>query len=112
MRPGSASAFDGTPATRLTLMMTFHDHVGRKGMEMEVLRRARKAKMAGLTVFEAVEGFGSSGHLHRSRLVSDDSPLAIVIVDSPERIEAFLESIEELLKGIRVVLDDVEIISF
>jgi PII-like signaling protein len=112
MRSGSASAFDGTPATRLTLMMTFHDHVGRKGLEMEVLRRARRAKLAGATVFEAVEGFGNSGHLHRSHLVSDDSPLAVVIVDRPERIEAFLESIEELLKGIRVVLDDVEVITF
>ncbi len=112
MRPSSASAFDGKPATRLTLLMTFHDHVGRKGVEMEVLRRARKAKLAGLTVFEAVEGFGNSGYLHRNHLVSDDSPLAVVIVDSPERIEAFFESIEELLKGISVVLDDVEVISF
>ena len=112
MRPGSASAFAGVPATRLTLMMTFHDHVGRKGMEMEVLRRARRAKLAGATVFEAVEGFGSSGHLHRSHLVSDDSPLAVVIVDRPERIDAFLESIEGLLEGIRVVLDDVEVITF
>ena len=112
MRPGSASAFAGVPATRLTLMMTFHDHVGRKGMEMEVLRRARRAKLAGATVFEAVEGFGSSGQLHRSHLVSDDSPLAVVIVDRPERIDAFLESIEGLLEGIRVVLDDVEVITF
>jgi hypothetical protein len=92
--------------------MTFHDHAGRKGLEMEVLRRARRAKLAGLTVFEAIEGFGHSGHLHRSHLMSDDAPLAVVMVDAPEKIEGFLESIAELLSGIRVVIDDVEIIDF
>ena len=44
--------------------------------------------------------------------MSDDSPLAVVIVDRPERIDAFLKSIEGLLDGIRVVLDDVEVITF
>jgi PII-like signaling protein len=92
--------------------MTFHDHAGRKGLEMEVLKRARKAKTAGLTVFEAIEGFGHSGLVHRSHLMSDDAPLAIVIVDSPETIDAFLSSIADMLSGIRVVLDDVEILDF
>jgi uncharacterized protein len=110
MRSSTPSAFEGRSATRLTLLMTFHDHAGRKGLETEVLKRARKAKLAGLTVFEAVEGFGNSGHLHRSHLMSDDAPLAIVIIDAPEKITAFLDSIGELLTGIRVVLEDVEIV--
>lgn len=102
--------FSGRPATRLTILMTFHDHVGRKGLEMELLRRARKAGLAGLTVFEAHEGFGSSGRLHRSHLVSDDAPLALVVVDTSERIETFLESVSGLLEGVQVVLDDVDIV--
>jgi hypothetical protein len=110
MKSHAQSAFEGRQATRLTLLMTFHDHAGRKGLEMEVLRKARRAKLAGLTVFEAVEGFGNSGLVHRSHLVSDDAPLAIVIVDATDKIEAFLSSIAELLTDIRVVLDDVEII--
>jgi PII-like signaling protein len=110
MRTTAASRFEGRPAKRLTLLMTFHDHAGRKGLEMEVLRRARKAKLAGLTVFEAIEGFGHSGLLHRSHLVSDDAPLALVIVDDPEKIDAFVDSMADMLSGIRVVLDDVEIL--
>jgi hypothetical protein len=112
MKSGAHSAFEGRQATRLTLLMTFHDRAGRKGLEMEVLRRARKAKLAGLTVFEAMEGFGHSGLVHRSHLMSDDAPLAIVIVDETEKIGAFLSSIAELLTDIRVVLDDIEIIDF
>jgi hypothetical protein len=112
MKSSAHSDFEGRQATRLTLLMTFHDHAGRKGLEMEVLRRARKAKLAGLTVFEAIEGFGHSGLVHRGHLMSDDAPLAIVIVDETEKIKAFLGSIAELLTDIRVVLDDVEIIDF
>jgi PII-like signaling protein len=110
MRSHARSAFEGSPATRLTLLMTFHDHAGRKGLEMEVLRRARKAKMAGLTVFEAVEGFGNSGHVHRGHLLSGDAPLAVVIVDAPEKVQAFLDAIGHMLTGIRVVVEDVEIL--
>ena len=72
--------------------------------------RARKAKLAGLTVFEANEGFGNSGVLHRSHLMSDDTPLAIVIVDAPEKIDSFVASVGGLLSGIRAVLEDVEVI--
>jgi uncharacterized protein len=110
VRTTSGSAFAGRPATRLTLLMTFHDRAGRKGLEMEVLRRARKAKLAGVTVFEAEEGFGNSGQVHRTHLMSDDAPLAVVLVDSPDKIEAFLESIGGLLHGVHAVLDDVEIL--
>ena len=112
MRSGAQSAFEGHSATRLTLLMTFHDHAGRKGLETELIRRARKAKLAGLTVFEAVEGFGHGGLVHRSHLMSDDAPLAVVIIDTSEKIEAFLESVGEVLTGISVVLDDIEVIEF
>lgn len=112
MRSGAQSAFEGRSATRLTMLMTFHDHAGRKGLETEVLRRARKAKLAGLTVFEAVEGFGHRGLVHRSRLISDHAPLVVVIIDTREKIEAFLGSVGELLTGISIVLDDVEVIEF
>ena len=112
MRTSAQSAYEGRPATRLTLLMTFHDHAGRKGLETEVLRRARKAKLAGITVFEAVEGFGHGGLVHRGRLLSDDAALAVVIIDTPEKIEAFLGSIGELLTGISVVLDDVDVVEF
>lgn len=110
MTTTSSSAFPARPARRMTLLMTVHDHRGRRGLATEILRRARRAGLAGVTVFEATEGFGGTGHVHRGHLASDDAPLAVVAVDDPAAVDAFLESVAGLLDGVRVVLSDVEVV--
>jgi PII-like signaling protein len=112
MRTTTTSRFAGRPAKRLTLLMSVHDHVRRNSLEIELLKRARKAKLAGATVFEGDEGFGASGHVHREHLLSDDRPLAVVIVDSPEKIDGFLEEVGHLLTGVVVTVDEIEILDF
>ncbi len=66
--------------------------------------------MAGATVLEAAEGYGSSGRLHKTHLVGDDAPVAVVLVDRPEKIESFLGRITDILDGVLVVREDVEIL--
>lgn len=110
MRPTTPSTFTGRPARRLTMLMTVHDHVRHGSLEMELLKRARRAKLAGATVFEGHEGYGVSGHIHRTHLVGDDAPLAVVVVDEPDRVERFLHEVAELLHDVLVITDDVEIL--
>lgn len=110
MRITTGSRFPGRPAKRLTLLMTVHDRVGHRSKELEVLRRARKAKLAGATVFEGYEGFGGTGSVHRGHYLSDDRPLAVVFVDVPEKIDALLDAIGPLLEGVVTVVDEVEVL--
>jgi len=44
--------------------------------------------------------------------LSEDLPVAIVIVDSPDRIEQFLPQLDELVTGGLVILDDVDVIRY
>jgi uncharacterized protein len=104
------SDFSGRPAKRLTMLMSVHDHVRRKSLEMEILKHARKAKLAGATVFEGTEGFGATGHVHREQLLSDDRPLAVVMIDQPDKIDAFLRQIRHLLDGVLVTTENIEIL--
>lgn len=104
------SPFPGRPAKRLTLLMTVHDHLRHRSMELEVLARLRKAKLAGATVFEADMGFGTSGQLHRGHYLSDDRPLAVVVVDEPEKIDALVGALDAVLRDVVVIVDDVEIV--
>jgi len=110
MRITTYSRFPGRPAKRLTLLMSVHDHVRHNSLEMEVLKRARKAKLAGATVFEGDEGFGTSGHVHRERFLSDDRPLAVVFIDQPDKVDAFLDEIAPLLRDVVATVDDIEIV--
>lgn len=110
MRTTTSSAFTGQPAKRLTLLMSVHDHVRHNSLEMEILKRARKAKLAGATVFEGDEGYGVSGHVHAEHFLSDDRPLAVVIIDQPDRIDKFLHGIASLLDGVLVAVEEIEIL--
>jgi uncharacterized protein len=110
MRTTAYSHFPGRPAKRLTLLMSVHDHVRHNSLEMELLKRARKAKLAGATVFEGDEGYGASGHVHTEHFLSDDRPLAVVIIDRADKIDDFLNEIASLLHDVLVTVDDIEIV--
>lgn len=99
------------PHKRLMIFVGESDRHGHKSLAEEIVHRAHAAGMAGTTVFRGVEGFGASNRLHTTRILSlsDDLPLAIVIVDSEERVRAFLRELDGLLPKGLVVLDDVEI---
>jgi PII-like signaling protein len=62
-------------------------------------------------VFRGLEGYGASRRVHTSRLLSlsEDLPVAVVIVDTVERIEQFLPQVDELVAEGLVVLDDVHV---
>ena len=73
-------------ARRLTVFIEYGDRAGRRHIYFEILKRARRAKLAGLTTFQGDLGYGYSGRLHHTHLLVQDSPLSVVIVDLPERV--------------------------
>lgn len=95
---------------RLTIYVNHHDRVGHKSVFFEILKRARKAKLAGVTVFEGRLGYGTDGRLHYTHLLSQDSTQVMVIIDVPERIDAFLEDMGTLIGDVFVIVEDVEIV--
>ena len=69
----------------------------------------------GASVFRGLEGYGASSRIHSARILSlsEDLPLAVVIVDREERIREFLSSrLDELQIDGLIVLEDVEVIRY
>jgi PII-like signaling protein len=99
---------------RLTIFVGESDHHGHTPLATEIVRRAHKAGLAGASVFRGVEGFGASNHIHTTRILSlsDDLPMAIVIVDRAEAIQAFLPQLDELIDEGLVIVDDVEVVKY
>ncbi len=99
---------------RLIAYVGESDHHGHTPLATEIVHRAHAAGLAGATVFRGVEGFGASNHIHTTRILSlsDDLPMAIVIVDTPEAIAAFLPQLDELITEGLVTVEDVEVVKY
>ncbi|MBK3577864.1 DUF190 domain-containing protein [Streptomyces sp. MBT65] len=101
-------------ALRVTVFIGENDTWRHKPLYSEIVHRAHKAGLAGASVFRGIEGFGASSLIHTSRLLSlsEDLPVAIVIVDTEERVRAFLPQLDELVTEGLVILDDCEVIRY
>ena len=100
------------PATRLTVMVKESDRWHRRPVYTEIVHRAHKAGLAGASVFRGIEGYGKSSHIHTTRILSlsQDLPALIIIVDTDERIRAFLPELDELVTEGLVMVDEVLVI--
>lgn len=100
----------------LRLRIFIHEALRHQGkyLYQAIVEQARREGMAGATVFRGMEGYGLHRHLHTTRLldVSDDLPVIVEIIDTTERIQRFLPSLEPLIPHGAVTLSPVSIIKY
>ena len=71
---------------------------------------ARQQKLAGVTVLEAVLGFGRSAHLHRKHALENDRAVVIEIIDEEQRLRDFAGQLGEIPDIGLITLEAVEIL--
>ena len=76
--------------------------------------KAREVHLAGATVLRGPMGFGKASRLHTAKVLrlSVDLPLVIEIVDSEEKINAFLPVLETMIGGGLVTLEKVKVLHY
>ncbi|MCA1842216.1 MAG: DUF190 domain-containing protein [Actinobacteria bacterium] len=99
---------------RLTVFVDENDHYHHRPLYVEIIQRARKAGLAGATALRGIEGFGASTVLHEAHALhlSDALPVAIMIIDRSDRIEAFLPTLDELIDEGLVVREPLEVLTY
>lgn len=90
------------------------DRHGNQPLYTAIVERARREGLSGATVFKGIEGFGGHSVVHAARVfdLSSDLPVLIEIVDSAERIAAFIPALDEMVHEGLITLETVEVIRY
>jgi PII-like signaling protein len=79
-----------------------------------IVLKAREVQLAGATILRGPMGFGHSSRLHTAKILrlSEDLPIVIEIVDSEEKIDAFLPQLEGMMSSGLVTLEKVQVLQY
>jgi hypothetical protein len=101
-------------AQLLRIFIGESDRSAGKPLYEAIVLAAREAGLAGATVLRGLEGFGAHSRIHTARILrlSEDLPIVIEIVDSEERIAAFLPRLDAMVTEGLVTLERVQVLVY
>ena len=76
-----------------------------------IVRTAREHGLAGATVLRGLEGFGARSRVRTAKILelSTDLPIIVEIVDTPEKVEAFLPIVDGAISDGLATVEKVQI---
>jgi PII-like signaling protein len=101
-------------AKMVTIFVNSTDQWHGRPLYSAIVQLCQEKGIAGATVVRCVEGYGSSRHLHTTRLLelSENLPVRIEIVDLPERVEPLLAALEGMIGEGLVTVSSVHIMKY
>lgn len=101
-------------AVLLRIFLGEQDKFEHKPLYEAIVFKAREMHLAGATVLRGPLGFGRSTRIHTAKILrlSEDLPMIIEIVDTQERIEAFLPALEPMMGSGLVTLEKVQVLQY
>ncbi len=79
-----------------------------------IVRKVRESGGAGATVLRGIEGFGAHSRIHTARILrlSEDLPIVVEIVDTAEKIDALLPTLDAMIEDGLVTIETVQILRY
>ena len=101
-------------AVLLRIFLGENDKHDGKPLYEAIVLAARTVGLAGATVLRGPMGFGHSSRLHTAKILrlSEDLPLLVEIVDSEEKINAFLPTLDKMMGSGLVTLEKVRVLRY
>jgi hypothetical protein len=99
---------------RLRIYVSESDHVHGKPLYEAIVHAALEEGCAGATVLRGIEGFGKSSRIHTARILrlSEDLPVVVEIVDTVERIDRVLSTLDAMVTEGFVTVEPVHVIAY
>jgi hypothetical protein len=88
-------------------------HEGRSVYET-IIRLAREQGLAGATALRAIEGYGAAGRIHSVKVLhlSEDVPIVVEIIDTPERIASFIPTLDKIVAEGVVTVEKIHVLTY
>lgn len=76
------------------------DKIGHQPLYEAILFKAKNNNLAGCTVLRGILSYGASTRIHTTKLIdiSEDLPIVIEIIDKEDKINSFVEIIDQLIE--------------
>ncbi len=104
------------PRDAVLLRIFFGEDDKHKGLPLyeAIVLRAREMHLGGATVLRGNAGFGHSSRIHTTKILrlSQDLPIVVEIVDSKDKIDAFLPVLDEMMGSGLVTLEKVQVLQY
>ena len=101
-------------AKRICIYIGESDRWRGKPLYAAILETLKAKGIAGATVTRGVAGFGAHSRIHTAAILrlSEDLPLRIEVIDSPEKVAVALEAITPMVREGLVTVDDVQVVRY
>jgi len=95
----------------LRIFLSERERHGRVPLYEWIVRKARERGLAGATVLRGLSGFGARSQIHTAKVLrlSVDLPIVIEIIDSIEKVDRFLEEIDDEIRHGLATVEEVDV---
>ena len=103
-----------TKAMLLRIFLGENDKHGHLPLYEAIVLKAREMHLSGATVLRGPMGFGHSSRLHTAKILrlSEDLPVVVEIVDSEEKINAYLPQLDSMMTSGLVTIERVQVLQY
>jgi uncharacterized protein len=101
-------------ATLLRIFFGEDDKHGTLPLYEAIVLKAREMHLGGATVLRGHVGFGHSSRIHTTKILrlSQDLPVIVEIVDSQDKIDAFLPVLDKMMGSGLVTIEKVQVLQY
>ena len=101
-------------AVLLRIFIAEQDKYQHRPLYEAIVFKAREVHLAGATVLRGPLSFGRSSRVHTAKILrlSEDLPIVIEIVDTQDRINAFLPILDGMVGSGLVTLEKVQVLQY
>jgi len=101
-------------AVLLRIFFGENDRFQRLPLHEAIVLKAREMHLGGATVLRGHIGFGHSSRIHTTKILrlSQDLPVVVEIIDSQEKIDAFLPVLDGMMSSGLITMERAEVLQY